>query len=144
MPCITLPIEAGLKPTLEIGISSAASLLTPQASRPLIDWITCLVDTGCTHTSIHSSVAQTSRLPVMGKGWTNTGNGQVRCNQFLGDLFIRVPLPGGQVIEHAFRDRLFVELMTKIPQCDGLLGMDILTLGTLHLNGMTKNVTFCW
>ncbi len=34
--------------------------------------------------------------------------------------------------------------MVPIPSVDALMGMDLLMLGTLHVNGITKNAMFCW
>jgi hypothetical protein len=144
MPCITLPIDAGLRPNLELGISAPLSLQPAGAPPPIIHWISAIADTGCTNTSIYTSVATAAGLRVMGKGLVNTANGPVQCNRFLGDLFVKVPLANGTGFEFFFRDRLLSELMAKIPQCDALFGMDMMTMGTFHVNGITKNATFCW
>ena len=143
MPCILLPIDA-LRPTIEIGIAFPASLVPAGSARPAITWIPAIADTGCSHTSLHGDVCAAAGLNVIGKGITHTANGPVNCNRYLGDMFIKVPFPNGTVFEYPFRDRMFVQLMQKIPQFDALLGMDIFTMGTLHINGHTKNATFCW
>lgn len=81
---------------------------------------------------------------VMGKANSMTANGSVTCNQFHGDMFLKIPLPNGQVFEYRFKDRRITELCTKIPDVDALLGMDMLAIGTFHINGVTKNATLCW
>lgn len=144
MPCITLPIDAGNRPIIEIGYSAAASLQPAGAPPPKIHWIKAIADTGCTHTSIHADVATAAGLMVLGKGMSMTANGPVTCNLFHGDMFVKIPLPNGQVFEYRFKDRRVAELCTKIPDVDALLGMDLLAIGTFHINGVTKNATWCW
>jgi hypothetical protein len=144
MPCITLPIDSAFRPTVELGISAAASLLPKGSPPPPIHWVSAIADTGCSHTSVHTSIATKSGLKVLGKGSTHTANGTVNCNLFHGDLFIKIPLANGQVFEYPFKDRRIVELMVPIPSVDALMGMDLLMLGTLHVNGITKNAMFCW
>lgn len=146
MPCIPLPIDASLRPILEIGISAPASLVPAGAPRPQIQWIKALADTGCTHTSIHSATAASAGLKILGKAPApiNTAAGPVTCNIFHGDLFVKVPLPNGTVFEFPFKDRGLIELACKIPDVDALLGMDMFSLGTFHINGITRNAMFCW
>ena len=144
MPCVTLPVDASGRPLIEIGISSARSLLPAGAAPPVIHWVNALIDTGCTITSVYTAIAAQAELPILGKGSTNTANGTVACNLFHGDLFIKIPLPNGQVYEYRFADRRILELCVKPPAFDALLGMDMLMRGTFHVNGITKNATFCW
>jgi hypothetical protein len=73
----------------------------------------------------------------------STPGGPVPISNFLADLFIKVSLATGQVIELPFRNRRLGELIHKIP-VDALFGMDMMSLGTFHVNGLTKNATFCW
>jgi hypothetical protein len=143
MPCITLPVDANFRPTLEIGISAAASLQQKGVALK-IHWFPAIADTGCSHTCIHADVAAVAGLQVVGKGTSNTANGQVAMNLFYGDLFMRVTLPNGQAYEYPMRNRRFGELCTKIPDVDALLGMDVLMQGTFHVNGLTRNAIFCW
>jgi hypothetical protein len=144
MPCITLPLDPGIGPIVELGVSAAAALLPAGSPRPPIQWIRAVADTGCSHTSVHTSIAVNCGLKLISKGTTNTPGGQVPCNIYHGDLFLKIALPNGQQFEFPFRGRGIIELVNKIPSLDALLGMDMLSMGTFHVNGLTKNATFCW
>ncbi len=146
MPCIQLPIDSSNRPIIESGISAPSSLLPAGASRPPIYWIKALADTGCTNTSVHSATAIASGLKILGKapGQINTAAGPVNCNVYHGDLFVKVPMQNGTVFEYPFRDRGIIELACKIPDVEALLGMDMFSLGTLHINGITRTAMWCW
>lgn len=144
MPCITLPIDPILGPTIEIGISAAAALRNAGAGAPAITWIKAVADTGCSHTSIYTDVAVAAGLKVISKNQVNTPAGPVGCDMYLGDIFIKVPLPNGHIYEYGFPNRGISQLIAKLPGVDALLGMDMFNLGTFHVNGITKNAMFCW
>jgi hypothetical protein len=144
MPCITLQIDPAFGPIIEIGIALPASTIVAGAPKPPISWVKALGDTGCSHTSIHASVATALSLQIVGKANAHTGGGATANDIYHGDLFLRVPLANNQVFEFPFRDRQFLELKAKLPAGDALLGMDILGLGTFHVNGITKNAMLCW
>ena len=59
------------KPIVEIGVSVPIGL-SPQP--PPINWVRALVDTGCSHTSVTSALAQTLGLNIVGRG--NAHNAQ--------------------------------------------------------------------
>jgi Aspartyl protease len=143
MPCITIPINP-IGPILEIGISSPASQLTSGSAKPQAIWFKALADTGCTHTSIHASVAQKSGLKVIGKGGAQTPGGNTAVNVYHGDLFIRSLISWSSNFDWQFADRGLVEMVNPNPNFDALLGMDILNLGTFTTHGGLKVATFCW
>jgi hypothetical protein len=143
MPCINFPIDP-IGPVLEIGIAPPASLRAPDAPQPPILWFKALADTGCSDTSIHTSVAQRCGLQIMSKGTATTPTGIVPVNLFHGDLFLRALVAWETEVEWPMRDRTFAELTHGDPTFDVLLGMDILNLGVFTTNGSTRQATFCW
>jgi len=141
MPCITIPLDP-LGPIIEIGISLPGGF--PQANpAPPIQWIKAIADTGCTHTSIHHSVAAKLGLKVLSKGIANTANGPAAANIYHGDMFLR-PQIGGKPFEWRYADRQLLELAQNHPKYDALLGMDILSDGLFSVNGALNCATFCW
>lgn len=142
MPCINLPLNpAG--PTIEIGISSPASQQAEPKSAPTIHWIKAIADTGCSLTSVHSSVADKCGLKIISKADTNTAASMVTANLYHGDLFLR-PLIGIKPFEWKFTDRRILQLLHSSPDYDALLGMDILAMGIFVSNGSLRQATFCW
>ena len=144
MPCITLPIDLSGRPILEVGVSPSRSVLPQNAPAPTIHWVRALADTGCTHTAIHTSVATTAGLGIIGKVPLTSSTQSVAVNLYFGDLFIRVPLSNGGSYDWRFSGRQFTEMLQPHAHFEGLLGMDIFSFGTLHVNGLTRNTTFCW
>ncbi len=140
MPCINIPIDP-IGPVIEIGVSQPTS--TANGTHPTVYWIKAVVDTGCSHTSIHTSVAVKCGLTVLGKASANTPGGAHAVNLYHGDLFLR-PIIRGKPFEFPFNDRGLVEMTHQNPDFDALLGMDILNYGTFHTNGVLKQATFCW
>jgi hypothetical protein len=143
MPSINIPIEA-IGPAIDIGICAPASLVAPGSPSPAITWFKGIVDTGCSHTSIHSSVATACGLKVMGKGGVTTTARNVAVNIYHGDLFLRALINWATPFEWNFNDRGLLEMVHKNPAFDILLGMDILNLGVFTTNGGLKQATFCW
>jgi hypothetical protein len=143
MPCISLPINQ-IGPTLEIGISLPLSLNPAGAQTPPILWILAIADTGCSHTSIHSSIATKCGLTVLGKGGATTPAGNVAVNLYHGDLLFRSLVGRPSTFEWRFADRTFVEMLNPNPAFDALLGMDILNEGTFICSGLHKQATFSW
>jgi hypothetical protein len=141
MPCITFPIDP-IGPVLEIGIAPPRSLLAPGSPPPPITWIKAIADTGCTHTSIQTNVAGACGLGVVGKTTITSTTQMAPVNIYLGDVFIRFPM-GNTFFEWIFNDRGLLELLHPSPNFSALLGMDILSQGTLHMNGLTKQATYC-
>jgi hypothetical protein len=142
MPCVNFPIEA-IGPRLDVGISPPASLAVA-GTTPKITWFKALADTGCTHTSIHSSVATACGLQVVGKSTVDTTAGVVPVNVFHADIYLRSLIAWVSPFEWTFVDRGLLELLHQNPAFDILLGMDILNLGTFSTNGGLKQATFAW
>jgi hypothetical protein len=143
MPCVTFQIEP-IGPTLQIGISSPRFLIATGAANPPIVWIKAVADTGCTHTSIHSSIARRCGLNIVGRSNAITPAGIAATNNYFGDIFINSMVSGITPYLWPFPDRGLVELLHQNPNFDALLGMDILRLGSFNLNGITKQGIFCW
>jgi hypothetical protein len=143
MPCINIPIEA-IGPAIDIGISLPASLAPTGSPPQTITWFKGIVDTGCSHTSIHSSVATACGLTVMGKSGVTTTAGNVAVNVYHGDMAIRSLINWATPFEWVFNDRGLLEMVHKNPAFDILLGMDILNLGMFVSNGGLKQASFCW
>lgn len=141
MACITFPIDA-IGPVIEIGISQPRSLLAQGSAPPQIAWIKAIADTGCTHTSIHSSVAAGCGLAIVGKLPVSSTMQTTPVNLYHGDVFIRFPV-AGTFFEWRFPDVGLLELLLPSPQFQALLGMDILNRGTMYINGAMKQATFC-
>lgn len=142
MPCITFPINPSNVPLLEIGISTPQSL-APVGTIPTINWIKAIADTGCTSTSIFSGAATKAGLQIVSKGMVNSTTHSVPVNIYYGDLILRYSY-GSKPFEFRFFDRSFLELVRPDPNFEALLGMDILSIGSYHINGLTKQATFCW
>ena len=143
MPCINLPINP-IGPTLDIGISLPLSLNPAGAAHPQISWFRAIADTGCSHTSIHSSVATKCGLAVLGKGGARTPGGNTVVNIYHGDLLLRSLIGWISPFEWRLSDRGLVEMVNQNPDFDALLGMDILNLGIFTTNGGLKQATFSW
>jgi hypothetical protein len=143
MPCINIPINP-IGPTLDVGIAFPTSLVTAGGSPPAITYFKAIADTGCTHTSIHSSVATTCALQILGKNTVSTPSGQAAVNVYHGDLFLRCLIGWTASFEWKFPDRGLVEMLHRNPGFDILLGMDILNLGMFSINGGLRQATFCW
>jgi hypothetical protein len=146
MPCVTFPIDPAIGPVLDIGIAAPLSLIASQSAvqmPPPIHWIKAIADTGCSHTSIHSSVASLAGLSVISQALAQSTMQIATINVYLCDLFVRL-IYGQTVIEYAFRDRPISELLHRSTTHDALLGMDLIGLGTFFTNGLTRTATFCW
>ena len=143
MPSVSLPISA-VGPTLEIGIATPASLLAADAPKPQIQWFKAIADTGCSHTSIHSSVAAKCGLKVLSKTTATTPGANVAVNIYHGDLFLRSMVSWITPFDWGFGDRGFVEMVNPNPNFDALLGMDVLSFGVFVVNGGLKQATFSW
>jgi hypothetical protein len=143
MPCINIQVNA-VGPVLDLGISPPASLANAGANPPPIKWFKALVDTGCSHTAIQTSVAAACGLKVISKSFVTTTAGNVAVNIFHGDLFVRSQISWTTPFEWKFADHGFCEMLHKNPAFDILLGMDILNQGLLTLNGGLRQATFCW
>jgi hypothetical protein len=144
MPCVNIQIDPLVGPTLEIGISPPASQVPAGQPRPQIRWFKAIADTGCTHTSIHASVATTCGLAAIGKGTVSTPAGVQAVNHYFGDVYIRSLINWAANFEWQFGDRGLVEMVQKNPNFDILLGLDILNLGIFTTHGGLKQATFCW
>jgi hypothetical protein len=142
MPCINLQIEP-IGPVIELGVSCPASKQVPGTPSPKIYWIKAIVDTGCSHTAIHTSNALQCGLSVISKGQASTPGGMVANNIYHGDLFLR-PLVGATPFEWKFPDRPIGEMVHHNPAFDALLGMDIISHGILTVVVNIKLATFCW
>lgn len=141
MPCITLPLDP-VGPMIEIGIAAASQSPT-HAPDAEIQWIRAIADTGCTHTSIHSSVAEKLKLSIVSKGTSNTPAGSVDVSIYLADLYLR-PIIGGKPFNWRLGTSGFLELRHALPTYDALLGMDVLNQGIFVVNGALKHASFCW
>lgn len=143
MPCINIQIDP-VGPTLELGIAAPSSLASAGSAPPPITWFKALADTGCSHTSIHTSVAAACGLQVLGKSGVTTPAGNVAVNIYHGDLFFRSLISWQSPFEWKFADHGFCEMVHKNPAFDILLGMDILNQGLFVTNGGLKQASFCW
>lgn len=143
MPCINIQIDP-VGPLLDLGIAAPTTLLAAGSTPPKIHWFKALADTGCSHTSIHTSVATTCGLKVLGKSGVTTPAGNVAVNIYHGDLFFRSLISWITPFEWKFEDRGLCEMVHKNPAFDILLGMDILNLGAFSTNGGLRQATFCW
>jgi hypothetical protein len=144
MPCITFPIDPAIGPVVDIGIALPNSLATQGAPPAPIHWVKAIADTGCSHTSVHTSVAAGVGLPIIAQANVqSTTQNAVPANVFLVDIFLRVN-SGGSVFEWAFRDRPVLELLRASLTHEALLGMDLMGTGTFNVNGLLKMATFCW
>jgi hypothetical protein len=101
-------------------------------------WFKALADTGCTSTSIHSSVATACGLQVISKGAAATPGGVHAINVYHGDIFVRSLISWTSTFEWTFPDRPLMEVIHQNPEFDILLGMDILNLGIFATNGGSK------
>ncbi len=142
MPSIQFPIST-LGPSLEVGISRAVSLL-PSESTPHVLWFKAIADTGCSHTSIHSSVAVKCGLQTISKSFASTPAGNVAVNMYHGDLYLRSLVSWATPFDWSFNDRAFAEMVHQNPNFDILLGMDILNMGVFITNGGLRQATFSW
>jgi hypothetical protein len=143
MPSINIPISP-IGPTLEIGIAAPKSLAAANAASPAVFWFKAIADTGCSHTSIHSSVATKCGLKVLSKSTAATPGGNVAVNIYHGDLFLRSLIAWTTPFQWSFPDRGFIEMVNQNPNFDALLGMDILNQGMFVTNGGLKQATFSW
>jgi hypothetical protein len=142
MPCLNLPIEP-IGPVVELGVSAPVSQQIPGSAGPPIQWVRAIVDTGCTHTSLHSSIAQRCGLSIISKGSATTPGGNVSINIYHGDLVLR-QIIGSAPFEWRFSDRQIVEMVNPNAAFDALLGMDLIRLGLFTVNCAIGIATFCW
>jgi hypothetical protein len=142
MPCIHAKIEP-IGPIVEFGISTPSVVITPGIPGPPIQWMRALIDTGCSHTSIHSSSAGKCGLNVISKGNVITPTAITPVDIYLGDAILR-PIVGGRPFEWRFISHRFNELLHPNPNFEVLMGMDIIGQGTLVVNGGMQVATFCW
>jgi hypothetical protein len=142
MPCINFPIEP-IGPVLEIGLSKAKAFTTEGETPPIV-WAKAIADTGCTTTSVHTGLAQSAGLQVVGKANVLSTTHTVPANLYLGNLYLEWTLLNGSVINMTFPDQQFLELHQCSPHHQALLGMNVLGIGQFSINGMAKLATFCW
>jgi hypothetical protein len=143
MPCVTFPLNISSIPILEIGIAAPNPAVKSRARNSSIFWIKAAVDTGCSHTAIPASVASKAGLRVRGKTMVRSSTDFVPADVYHGDLFIKC-LHLGKPWEFRFENCDLVALPTTDPDYEALLGMDILSKGSYHINGLTKQAIFCW
>jgi len=143
MPCSTFPIDPAVGPIVDVGIAPPLSLVPQGDPPPSIRWVKAIADTGCSHTALHSGAAAAAGLPIISKIFVRSTTHTVPANVYLGDLFLRYTVFNNSY-EFPFRDRPFTELVQNSPDYDALLGMDLLGIGTLVVNGQTRSATFCW
>ena len=122
---MTLPINPQIGPILDLGISCPESLVAPGAAAPQVFWFRAIADTGCTRTSIHSSVAAKCGLKVMSKGTASTPGGIVTVNIYHGDLVVHSLISWITPFDWRFADRGIMEMVNPNPDFEALLGMDI-------------------
>ncbi|MFO1157302.1 MAG: hypothetical protein U1E60_00530 [Reyranellaceae bacterium] len=140
MPCTNFPIDP-IGPVLEMGIAPAASLRSRDAPPPIL-WFKALADTGCSDTSIHTSLAVRCGLQIISTGAATTPTGILPVNLFHADLFLRA-VGWEAEVQRPMHDRTLVELTHGDPTVDVQLGMDILNLDVFTTNGGTRQSTFC-
>ena len=141
MPCITFPIDP-IGPIIEIGVSQPRSQIAQGTPFPQITWIKAIADTGCTNTSVHTSIAAACSLNVVGKVPVASTMQTAAANVYLADVFIRFPI-GTSFYDWQFADVSMLELLHPSPNFKALLGMDILNQGAFFINGGMKQATFC-
>lgn len=143
MPCINFPNQAA-GPSLQIGFSVSAATRAPNSPKPNIHWVNAIADTGCTMTSVYTAAASAAGLQILSKTMVNSTTHSVAANVYIGDLWLRLPLPNGSFFDWAFPNRGFIELLQSNAGCEALLGMDILASGFFSVNGLSRTSTFCW
>ena len=115
--------------------------LTTQA--PAIGWVRALVDTGCSHTSVTSTLAQSIGLNIAGRGSAHNAQSTTAVNIFHADLILK-PIILGNPVEIRVPDCRLMEFLHPSLPFDVLLGMDLLMQGTMYINGTNCLLTFCW
>ena len=128
MPRIKLPFMPGESPIIQVEISYPGGKMGTGATTKSI-LVPLVVDTGARWSFIAKDVIDSLALPNKGKAQVITGNGGVLFDTYQSDL--RFP-----TINLLFPDTIVRELRTwNAPRFLGLLGMDILSKGTFHMDG---------
>lgn len=143
MPCINLPFDPTIGPLIPIGISAPLSLAQPGAVPLPVRVVQGLVDTGCSNLAISPATAAALGLPIIGKASVVSSTQTAPANVYLGDLHIPF-LTGGTASRHSFADVRFLDFLHPDPNFDALIGRDVFSMGTLIVNGQTRQFTFCW
>ncbi len=143
MPCVTWPYDPAVGPILVFGITAPASMAPRGASPPPIHWIKGLVDTGCSHTSLLSSLTIAANLPIISKTTVLSTTHSAPANIYLGDLHLGYNAAGNPY-HHTFNDIPFTELLRGDQNFEALVGRNVLGMGSLFLNGLANQFTFCW
>ena len=143
MPCVTWPFDPAIGPILVFGITAPASMAPSGAPAPTIHWVKGLIDTGCSHTSILSATTIAANLPIISKTTVLSTTHAAPANIYLGDLHLSYKI-GGNDYHHTFNDMPFTELLRGDANFDALVGRNVLSMGSLFLNGFANQFTFCW
>ena len=143
MPCVTWPYDPVIGPILVFGITAPASMALRGAPAPPIRWVKGLIDTGCSHTSLLSASTIAANLPIVSKTTVLSTTHAMHANIYLGDLHLGYNERGNNY-HHTFPDIPFTELLRGDMNFDALVGRNVLSMGTLFLNGLANNFTFCW
>ena len=106
-------------------------------------WVSAVADTGATGSCISAAAAARAGLILIGEREVTSITQATTVNVYLGTLWIRAAVEGVP-FTWSFENRTFMEFGTASPDCDALLGMDILSLGLLAVNGPAKTTTFAW
>jgi hypothetical protein len=131
-------------PTVEIGIAPHSPSDIAGVPPPTTVWIKAIADTGCTHTSICAAAAARASLPVIGIGQMTTASHTIPANLYFGTLWVRGMVTGTTSFAWNFPARTFIELGLPGASHEALLGMDIISLGIMVVNGSEKKTTFAW
>jgi len=125
-----------------LGISAPVSE-TVGGTPPSVRWIKAVADTGCTHTCVTPSIISSAGLRLRGKVKVGTPFQTIPAKIYVADLYLKYAL-NKTILEFAFRDKQITEFLNPAPNNDALIGMDILEIGTLIVNGPMQLATFCW
>jgi hypothetical protein len=149
MPCTSFPIAQNVA-TTQLGVSQSAGLvaLAAQLGMPIPAvppaWVNAIVDTGCSVTCVTAQTAALAGLLVVGMVPIVTAAGPGVAYVYYGDLLLTYPIANNVMVSARFPNRFINQLQAGGANFDALLGMDMLTAGTLVLDGPNNTMTFCW
>lgn len=127
---------AGLEAAVVVGPSGKELAALHAAGQPIPRPVHArgLIDTGTSVTAISATVLQQTGLIAIGTGQSHTASGKVPVGIFEVSLSILPLLPGstGHIV---LPDLVVSELSAALPDCDVLIGMDVLAQCRLFVDG---------
>ncbi len=131
--------RAGLLLDVLIGLDGGAMMSLRAAGQPIPAplRVHALIDTGTDATSMSPVLVRQLGLAPGISAYTQTAGGLIAVELF--DISLSIPDPMGVVAGFVATQVLAMQLSVALPDCDVLLGLDLITLWRLTIDGPARS-----